>query len=454
MSAPPSAADTVNSSGAHVALIHGRILPDPEVGEVFEHSVTLVREDTLIAVNDEHVDIPPQAEVIDCEGKLIMPGLINAHCHAAMSLLRGIADDLSLDVWLHDHIFPAEARFSNPRFVSVGAKLAFAECALGGVTSVADGYYHQEVTAQAAQEVGLRAVIAQGILDVPTPDCALPGDWPRRTQEFLERFPHHPLTTPALFCHSAYLCGPETLVKATRIAQDKGLLMFCHVAESQWEVHEIVKRYGRRPIAHLAALGILQQGFVAVHCVHPSDQEIDELACTGACVVHCPESNMKLASGAAEIPRLLSRGIVVGLGTDGPASNNNLDMIEEMRTASLLAKLVSGDPRALDAHTALCMATVNGARILGLSDLVGTLVPGKRADIAVVRMRSPHLAPVYDLVSHLVYAARGSDVSDVLVNGRVVVRNGRLRTVNVNDLLAEAGELAEHLGRRKGSRLR
>lgn len=444
---------TPSEGRVDLALQGGLILPDPENGEVFDHSVTLISNDSLISVNRPDSIIPPGTRRVDCDGCLIIPGLVNTHCHAAMSLLRGIGDDLPLGSWLKQ-IFPAEARFADPGLVEIGARLAFAESLLAGVTTVADGYYHQERSALAARDLGLRAVIGQGILDVPVPDCPLAGNWPQRISQFIEDFPHHPLVTPALFCHSLYLCEPNTLTKASRLAAEAGLLLFCHVSESAWEVQEILSRYGSRPVELLASLGVLGKGFVAVHGVHLNDREIDLLARAQTPVAHCPESNMKLASGAADVSRLLARGVIVGLGTDGPASNNNLDMIEEMRAAALMAKIVTMDACALDARMSLTMATIHGARLLGLGDLVGTLVPGKKADIAVVDMNKLHLTPLHNPLSHLVYSARGSDVRDVIVNGRLVVSHGRLQTVHMDDLRSQAVEASLVLAGRKGPHTR
>jgi len=433
------------SSPIEIVLINGLILSQPGSSEVAPHGMTTVAKGRLVEVNVA-VDASrfESATMVDCAGCLLMPGLINAHVHGAMSLLRGMADDLPLDKWLNNYIFPSEGRHVGPDFVRLGCLLSAAEMALSGTTLFADGYFYMEQSAEAAIQVGLRAVIGQGILDVPAPDAPA-GAWESRIQEFFANCPTDPLVRPALFCHSPYLCGPETLRKAYDLARRDDRLLFCHVAETQWEVGEIRRRYGRSPVEHLEHTGVLGEGFVAVHGVHLSEHEMDLLAQTSTGVAHCPESNMKLASGAAPVADLLSRGVRLALGTDGPASNNNLDLFEEMRSASLLAKIATSDPEALSAHEVLKMATVDAAKVLAMDDLVGTLEPGKMADLIVVDFHRPHLTPVYDPVSHLVYSARGSDVRDLMVNGRFVVRDGRLTTIDLESIMDRARELASRI---------
>jgi 5-methylthioadenosine/S-adenosylhomocysteine deaminase len=428
---------------AETVFTNGLIVSHPGATDAGPHGMTVVAGGRL-----QEVNAPPDAsrfasaQVVDCTGCLLMPGLINLHVHSPMSLLRGVADDLPLDTWLHRYIFPSESAYVSPDFVRLGSLLSAAEMALSGTAMFADGYFYMEQAAEAAMEIGLRAFVGQGILDVPAPDAREAGSWEKRIRAFLDACPRDELIRPALFCHSPYLCGPETLARAYDIARNDGRLLFCHVAETAWEVQEIRARYGRDPVAHLEHTGVLGEGFIAVHAVHVSEHERDLLASTGTGVVHCPESNMKLASGAAPIADLVRRGVRVALGTDGAASNNNLDMFEEMRSASLLAKVTTGDPEALSARNVLQMATIDAAKMLGMDHLVGTLEPGKLADVAVVDLDKPHLTPVYDPVSHLVYSARGSDVRDLMVNGRFVVRNGRLTTIDLGHVMAQAGELA------------
>jgi 5-methylthioadenosine/S-adenosylhomocysteine deaminase len=430
-----------------ITLVNGLILADPGSGAVKPHGKTVIRGDRLLEVNSAFDKAQTPADHIDCSHCVIMPGLINAHNHAAMSLLRGAADDMPLQTWLNQYIFPAESAFVSPEFVYLGTCLSAMEMALSGTTTFADAYFFMEKSAEASADVGLRSIVAQGILDFPTPDNPVPEQWPARINDFLGNFPDHPLLTPALFCHSPYLCAPETLKRAKRIAVDRGIRLFCHVSETAWEVAEISSRFGKSPVEHLAGLGIMDKDFIAVHCANLSDQDVDTLKNTGTRVVHCPESNMKLASGAAPVHILMEKGVTVCLGTDGPASNNNLDVFEEMRTASLLAKITTKNPEALPAAAAIRAVTCDAAEALGLSSKIGTLAPGKLADLIVIDLKKPHLSPVYDVISHLVYSAKGSDVRDVFVNGTAVVRNRLIQTIDQEYIYSQVKRMAERISK-------
>jgi 5-methylthioadenosine/S-adenosylhomocysteine deaminase len=427
--------------------MNGLILAEPTNGNAAPHSMSVISKGRLAKVNVPKEDIQGDSTVIDCSDCLIMPGLINCHTHAAMSFFRGMADDLSLERWLNDYIFPSETKHAGTEFVYLGAKLSAVEMALGGITTFADGYFHMEEAARATIDVGLRAVVAQGILDITTRDCPVPGAWSARVEQFLSACPRNSLISPALFCHSAYLCGPDTLLAAEKICSENGLLLFTHVSETAWEVDEITRKYGFRPIEHLSNLGILKEGLIAVHAIHLNDNEKQLLVQSGAATVHCPEANMKLASGAARVQELLDMGAVVGLGTDGPASNNNLDLFEEMRSASLMGKLISGNPESMSARTVVNMATIGGAKTLRMEDKIGSLKSGKNADVVIVALDKPHLTPLYDPVSHLVYSAKASDVRDVIVDGKIVVRQGRIMTVNEADLRAQIQDMARNIAK-------
>lgn len=436
---------TTSTDKCDIALINGHILTDPDQGDVKAHGITIVRDHSIVKVNGPLERKIEANELIDCTNCLIMPGLINCHTHSGMGLLRGLADDMPLDIWLQRFIFPVEKKWVKPDFVYQGSLLSMAEMVLNGITTCADGYFFMESSAQAAIEVGIRAVVGQGILDAPTPDAPFPQMNIRRAVEFIECCPKHPLIYPALFCHSPYLCSPDTMHAAAEIARDRSMSLFCHVAETKTEVDSILADFGMRPVVHLHKLGILGQDFVAVHAVHISPEEMDLIAETQTKVVHCPESNMKLGSGAAPVVEMLRRKTIVGLGTDSVASNNDLDLFGEMRTAALLAKMISFAPESLDARTAVRMATIGGARVLGLNDKIGSLQPGKRADIAIVDTAAIHFTPLYDMISNLVYCARGSDVRDVIIDGKVVVRNREIKTVDQTQLRHRARELSRRI---------
>jgi 5-methylthioadenosine/S-adenosylhomocysteine deaminase len=376
-------------------------------------------------------DLPPARERLDVQGDLVLPGLVNTHCHAPMVWFRGLADDLPLQQWLTEFIFPLEGGWLDADNVYRGALLAAAEMIRGGITTVADGYFFEAAVRQALAEAGLRAVAAQGVVDFPAPGVPDPARNLEAAAEFLDTgaaFPDR--LTSAVFCHSPYTCGPETLQKAKDLTRDRGAPFFLHLAETREEAASLKRRTGLSPGAYLDRLGLLDDLTVAVHAVWlpPGDQEL--LAHRGVAVSHCPESNLKLAAGVAPIPALLKLGVPVGLGTDGAASNNNLDLWGEMNLAARLHKVWGRDPTLLPAAQVVGLATREGAQVLGLGETTGTLTPGKAADLIVVAMNQPHLTPLYDPYSHLVYAARAADVRHVMVGGRWLLFDRRFTTLD------------------------
>lgn len=383
-------------------------------------------------------------QIIDADGGIIMPGLVNAHTHAAMSLFRGFADDLPLKKWLSERIFPAEAEYLNPETVFWGALLAFVEMAASGTTCVSDGYFFQDETLRAAHKVGIRALVAQGVIDFPAPGVKDPKDNIEVARRFIKRWQDFSeLILPGIFCHSPVTCSEVTLVKAWEVSQEFHLPLQIHLSETSEEVGEIVKRTGKRPVEYLDQLGVLGPGLIAAHGVHLEDEEIDRLRETDVKVVHVPESNMKLASGVARVQQMVKRGLVVGLGTDGCSSNNDLDLFLEMDTAAKLSKVFNHDPLSLDAKTVLKMATSWGARALGLEDEVGTIEVGKRADMIVVDIGEPHLCPLYDPYSALVYSASGADVKDVVVGGKILMRDRKFMSLDVREAMERVRRIAE-----------
>lgn len=385
------------------------------------------------------------AEVLEAGGGLVIPGLVNAHGHAAMVLFRGIADDLKLMEWLERYIFPAEARNVTAPFVKAGTRLAILEMLRSGTTTFADMYYFEDQVAEAAKEAGIRTVAGETLIQFPAPDHKTPAEALAYTERFLERWKGDPLVVAAVAPHSTYLVAPETLQAARELADRYGAPILTHASESQDEQRQIQERYGKTPVEHLRDLGVLRKGVSVAHGVWLSAPDRAKLKATEAGVVHCPQSNMKLSSGAAPVRENLAEGLRLGLGTDGAASNNDLDMFEEMLTAALLAKLSSGDPTAAPAAAVLEMATLGGARALGMEDRIGSLEVGKRADLAVVGLGEARLHPLYDPVSHLVYAAKGSDVRHVVVEGKVVVRDRKVLTLDEPAVLAEATRLRQQV---------
>jgi len=347
--------------------------------------------------------------------------------------------------WLQHHIFPMEARFVDKEMVNDGALLAMAEMILSGTTTVCDGYFFENQIAEAALSCGLRAVVSQGFADFATPDNPRYEKMMAAADRFAARWlPHAPLITPAFFCHSPYTCSPQTLVNVKAAARGAGILYLTHLLENQSEIDTIEGRYGKKPVQHLYDLGVLDERTIAVHCNWMSPDDIALFADLGVSVSHNPASSMKLAAGIAPVPDMLARGVAVGLGTDGSASNNDLDLFQEMDLAAKIHKVTQLDPTVMSAETVVRMATIEGARVLGLDALIGSVETGKRADLILVDMNQPHLTPLYNPYSHLVYAVRGADVKTSIIDGRIVMENRRLLTID----LAAAMEKVRAIGER------
>jgi 5-methylthioadenosine/S-adenosylhomocysteine deaminase len=414
-------------------------------------------EDPVIGIRDGKIDFIEKGkipaghygaarEIIDASGCIVMPGLVNVHTHLAMTCFRGLADDLPLMTWLNDHIFPAEARFINRRTVYVGAMLAIAEMILSGTTTFCDGYFFEGEVGRAAIAAGMRGVIAQGFIDFPTPNQPGHSENAAIAERFVERWhDRSPLITPALVCHSPYTCSPDTLRIVKDVARRAGVTFQIHLAETREEVRLIRERYGKKSVQHLHDLDLLDQNTIAAHCIWLDGGELDLLAAGRVKVAHDPESNMKLGAGVAPVPEMLRRGIDVGLGTDGCASNNDLDLFGEMGMAARLQKVFSGDPTALTAKRVVEMATIGGARVLGMADRIGSIAPGKEADIILVDMRKPHLTPLYRPFSHLVYAARGADVVTSIIGGRIVMKERRLLQIELTAVMEEVRRIADRI---------
>jgi 5-methylthioadenosine/S-adenosylhomocysteine deaminase len=384
----------------------------------------------------------PQARTISVPGRVVMPGLVNTHTHLPMVMYRGLADDMALMDWLQRYIFPAEAKTVAPGFVRTGTRLAALEMIRSGTTTVTDMYYFEEEIARVVRAAGLRGVLGQTIIQFPSPDAKTPADGLARAKAFIAAFKGDPLITPAVAPHSAYLLDTETLLACRDLARGEGVPLLIHLAETETEVKAIREKQQASPVGYLDRIGFWAPVTVAAHGVWVSDEDIATVRQRGVGVAHNPESNMKLASGAAPVTKYLAAGVNVGLGTDGAASNNDLDMFEAMRQAALLQKLVTRDPKAVPARAALEMATIGGARVLGLDRRVGSLEVGKRADLIVVGMRAARQTPLYDPVSHLVYVTRGDDVESVMVNGRFLMRDRRVLTLDEPAVLQQAREAA------------
>jgi 5-methylthioadenosine/S-adenosylhomocysteine deaminase len=419
------------------------VLTQNEAREVFNPGAVAIKHDEIVAVGEPtelKARFAPE-RVLDYPQGLIMPGLINAHTHAAMSLFRGLADDLPLETWLNSYIFPAESHL-NHNFVYWGTKLAIAEMLLSGTTTFCDMYLFAEAVAQAASETGIRAVVGEVLYDFPSPNYGPPAAGLAYSEELCRAWQGHPLVAVAIQPHAVYTCSPELLQECGRLADKYDTRLIIHLSETPREVEDCRQRYGATPVAHLHRLGLLTERLLADHAVVLAPADLELLAASGAGVAHCPESNMKLASGIAPVVELLQRGVPVGLGTDGCASNNNLDLVQEMDSAAKLQKVRYLDPTVLPATATLDLATRGGARVLGLEGRVGALSPGLQADLVVFDLDQPHLTPLYDPYSHLVYAAGGGDIQTVVVRGRLVVQDRELLSFDLEETLARARELA------------
>lgn len=418
----------------------------------YEPGGVAISGDSILAVGPEPEisQFYSAKETIDCQGKVLMPGLINAHTHVPMTLLRGLADDLRLDVWLLGYMMPVERRFVSPDFVRLGTLLGCVEMIRSGVTCFADMYYYEDEVASATAEVGLRALCAQTVLKYPAPDAQAFEESLEATREFIQRWKGHPLIEPAVGPHAPYTCTEEILQAAAELAIEFDVPLHTHLAETALEVENSRREHDMPVIPYVKKQNMLDAKVLAAHCVHIDEGEIHTLLHHGAGVAHNPSSNLKLASGIAPIKKMLDTGLNVGIGTDGPASNNDLDMFEEVRLTAFLAKNATGDPTSVPAPLALAMATRLGAQALHFGDLTGTLEPGKRADLILVEIDNPHNTPHFrrdpnGIYAQLVYAAKSSDVSDVMVNGRWLMRDRNLLTLEITGLSERAQEYARQI---------
>ncbi|MDH4352278.1 MAG: TRZ/ATZ family hydrolase [Gemmatimonadota bacterium] len=433
-----------------VTLVEPRwVIPIEPAGAVLEsHAVVLrgERVDAVLPLAEAHARYRRAARVT-LPTHALLPGLINLHTHAAMALLRGIADDLPLKAWLTEYIWPAEARHVSAGFVEAGTLLAAAEMLRGGTTCFHDMYFFPEAAARAAGRAGIRAILGLVILEFPTAYARHPDEYFARAREA-----HAALkATPRICCsvapHAPYSVSDASFTRSVALAEEFDIPLHVHVHETEDEIAESLAEHGRRPLARLDALGVVTDRLIAAHCVHLEADERDLLADRGAAVAHCPAANLKLASGFAPVADLIARGITVGIGTDGAASNNRLDLWSEMRLAALVAKAVAGRADAVPAHHALAMVTREAARALRLDAELGSIAPGKQADLVAVDLGAPELQPCFDPVSHLVYAAGREHVTHVWVAGRPVVVDRVLQTVAVDEVAAAADEWGGRLGR-------
>jgi len=431
---------------ADILVLGGTVVTMDERRTILADGALVLRGNAILALGPraQIAGACSAATIVEATGCLVIPGLIDAHTHIPMTLFRGLADDLPLHTWLEQHVWPAEHRFINPETVRWASRLGVAELLRSGVTTLCDMYFYEDEVAAVVDALGMRGVLANAHFDVN--DATNLERTLAEAEQFIARWRSHTRIVPALGPHAPYTVGPELYRTLHALAERLDTLVVTHLAETQEEDRNIRNRYGRSPIHHLANLGLVDNRLVAAHCVWIDGEEIDLLAAARSGVIHNPRSNLKLASGVAPVPDMLRAGVLVGLGTDGAASNNALNLLAEIQTAALLHKGVRLDPLAVPAAAALEMATIGGARALKLDHLIGSLEPGKRADLVIIDLDEDNLVPLYDPVSHLAYAVEAADVRTVIIDGRVVLRDGVLTTADEREIRRQVRALAMGIG--------
>lgn len=430
-----------------LAIVGGSILTMNDQKQVIEDGYLAIKGDRIVDLgsNKELSKKYLPKKKIFANGKAIIPGLINTHTHVPMVLFRGIADDLVLQEWLEKYIFPAEAKNVSRDFCYWGTMAGCLEMIKGGVTTYVDMYYFEDAIAEATSKAGMRGILGETLIDFPVADNKTPEEALVYTEKFVERWRNNPLIIPAIAPHAPYTVNPEHLRAVKEFAEKQNIPIVIHLSETQGEVDDIVKRYGARPIMHLEKLGLLSNRLIAAHVVWANQEEIELLKERGVGVAHNPQSNMKLACGVAPVPEMLKAGVAVGLGTDGAASNNDLNLFEEIDTAAKLHKLNSKNPTVLSAQEALEMATIRGAKAIHLEKEIGSLEVGKRADLIVINLQTSHHQPLYNLYSSLVYATKASDVETSIINGKVVMQNGKVVTLNETEINQQVKKYREQI---------
>ncbi len=413
-----------------------------------EDDLSVIKDGAVVVIGKKIVDVGTYADIskkyssekiLGGKDKAVFPGLINTHTHAAMVYFRGLADDLPLQEWLQNHIWPAESKWLTEDFVSDAVELACLEMLKAGVTTYTDMYFYENAAGKKLEKIGMRGVLGAGIIDFPFTGYAHSVDeYFINAENLINNWKNSELVFPCVAPHATYTCGPDNYKRANELSEKYNVPIHTHLAETQFEVSECQKRFAKTPVEYLESIGLLSERLSAAHCVWPTDNEIELLAKRKVGVSHCIESNLKLASGFAPVAKMLRAGVKVAFGTDGAASNNDLSILGEMTTAAKVHKAVSGDPTVVDSKTVLLMATKNGAEILGLGDRVGSIKAGKLADLVIANLKSPHLMPIYDIYSHIAYCMRPSDIDTVMVNGKIVIENGKSATLDEEEVIIKA----------------
>ncbi len=412
--------------------------------EVIREGSVLIEEDKILKIGkleeftNENVDY-----IIDDRPNILIPGFVNTHTHIAMVGFRGFADDKDLMDWLNNYIWPAENRAVDKEFIRLTVEIAICEMIRTGTTTYNDMYFFQDITAEISREIGIRAFLGEGLIDFPTPSFKNPEDGIKIAENFIKNYLNDEFIYPTLCLHAPYSCSKDLILKGYEIAKKHNIPIHMHVAETKTEVEIIKERYGTTPVRYLNSLGILEHGFISAHSIYLDDEEIEIYKEKNVGVAHNPQSNMKLASGIAPIVKMLNKNLNVGLATDGTASNNNLDIIDEMRTCALLHKVHLLDPKVLSAKEVLKMATIYGAKVLGIEDKIGSIEVGKKADLITISLNNFHFMPDYDPYSLIVYSANGLDVSSVLINGRILMEKKEIKFLDVEKLKYNVRKIKE-----------
>ena len=419
---------------------NAHIITMNDASDIIPHGTILIENGKIPLISPDFIE-DDEAEVTDAEGMFVLPGFINTHTHVPMTMLRGYADDLPLHKWLTEHIFPAESRLVTPENVRIASRLAFIEMIKSGTTCFNDMYFFENIIAEEAQKAGIRAVVGESLIDFPTPSFRNVKEGLTRCEALIHQWQGDSIIHPSVCAHSPYTCSKETLQKVKQLADQYHTLLHVHLSETRKEVEDITQQTGMPPAEYLHSIGLLDQNVIAAHCVWLSPAEIKRLAQTATSIGHCPKSNLKLASGIADTYTYLNTGITVSIGTDGTASNNTLDMVEEMRFAALLPKVTHYNPEAVNARTTLQMATINGAKAIGMDDITGSLEPGKRADLIFIHADASNMIPIYDEYSAIVYAMNSKNIRSSMVNGEWTMRNRTLCRISKEETMEKINQL-------------
>ena len=424
-----------------ILIENARILTMDSKMNSYENGFVGIVNDEIAYIGTEK-PVAVSKEIIDAKNNIVMPGLINAHTHSGMTMFRGIADDLSLMNWLNNYIWPLEDKFVTEENINVATKLAIAEMILSGTTTFNDMYFFTEVTAKNCKNIGMRAVLGEAIIDFPVSMKRTSKEY---FMEFIDRYTNDDLIIPAIVPHSPYSCSEELLKRIKKLSDEKKLPVHIHISETLDEVEMIKEKTGMTPVEYLDSINFLNEKTIAVHCIHLTEKDMEIFKEKNVGIVNSPESNLKLASGIAEIPKMLDKGLIVALGTDGPASNNNLDMFEEMSLTVKIHKALNNDSTIMNAKEVLKMGTINGAKVLGIDNITGSLETGKKADLIIVDVNKPHLTPMYDPYSHLTYSANGSDVDTVIINGKIILRERKFTNFDLEKVMLDIKSISSEI---------